>query len=78
MVLEFKPLNAPLSMGQRITLKQMVRKGFTVWMVWGDENIEVGVMDAAGDVKFVAGPLTPDELAARVARWFEQATRGEL
>lgn len=77
---EYKPSGASIGMGQRIMLKQLVRKGFDVWVVWGgdsnDENslIEVGAMDRHGDVKFV-DKMPLSRLAERTVDWFEQASK---
>jgi len=74
LVQEYKPSGAALGMGQRILLKQLVRKGFDVWVVWGTGPVEVGVMDRYGDVKFVDN-MPREKLAERVAEWFAQATK---
>jgi len=74
LVMEYKPEGASIGMGQRITLKQMVRKGFDVWVVWGNGPIEVGAMDKYGDVKFV-DKMSREKLAERAVEWFNQADK---
>lgn len=75
LVMEFKPLGAPLPMGQRLTLKALVRKDMDVWIVWEgkDEKVEVGAMDRNGNVPFVEA-MRQNRLRLRVAEWFREAS----
>lgn len=74
LVMEFKPKGAPLPMGQRLTLKALVRLGMDVWVVWEDgERAEVGAMDRNGNVPFVED-MRQNRLRRRVADWFKDAS----
>jgi hypothetical protein len=70
--MEFKPGGAPLPLGQRLTLKALVRQGWDVWVAWeqDDGSVHVGAMDRRGEVPFVE-ELTQDELTERVTDWWE-------
>lgn len=75
LVLEFKPKGAPLPLGQRLTLKNLVRMGTDVWVVWhnaGEDRCEGGVMDRNGNVNFIE-EMRVARLRRRVADWFKQA-----
>ena len=76
LVQEFKPKGAPLPLGQRLTLKALVRLGMDVWVVWeelGTEVVEVGAMDRNGNVPFVE-TMRRNRLRRRVAEWFTNAS----
>lgn len=75
LVLEFKPAGASLPLGQRLTLKQLVRAGMDVWVVWGEDLdfIQVGAVDKRGDVPFVAD-MTVNRLKRYVADWFKEVS----
>ncbi len=75
LIQEFKPGHAPLPMGQRLTLKALVRLGMDVWVVWeqDDGKVEVGAMDRNGNVPFVEA-MTRNRLKRRVTDWFEEAS----
>lgn len=75
LVMEFKPGGAPLPLGQRLTLKRLVRLGMDVWVVWEDgERVEVGAMDRNGEVPFVS-EMRKNKLARKVQQWFEEASK---
>ena len=77
LVAEFKPKGAPLPMGQRLTLKALVRLGMDVWVVWEDEDrAEVGAMDRHGNVPFVED-MRQNRLRRRVSDWFREASEEE-
>jgi len=80
LVLEFKPEGMPLPMGQRLTLKAMVRTGyFDVWVVWegtDGRTCQVGVMDRNGSVNFIA-KLRIEQLGHKVEEWHLAASREE-
>jgi hypothetical protein len=77
LVMEFKPKGAPVPLGQRLTLKHLVRIGADVWVVWEDgERVEVGAMDRHGNVPFVE-EMRKNRLRKRVTDWFHEATRDE-
>ena len=77
LLMEYKSPGAPVHMGQRIMLKRLVRRGFDVWVVWGDQAdddspVQVGVMTERGDFDEVHD-MTAAELGRAVAAWFENA-----
>jgi len=74
LVMEFKPEGGPLPMGQRLTLKQLVRKGMDVWVVWElpEEWVQVGSMDRNGNVLFIED-MRVNRLRRRVSEWFKGA-----
>jgi hypothetical protein len=77
LVMEFKPKGAPLPMGQRLTLKALVRLGMDVWVVWEDgDKAEVGAMDRHGNVPFVE-TMRVNRLRRRVSEWFQEASEDE-
>jgi hypothetical protein len=80
LVQEFKPKGAPLPMGQRLTLKALVRLGMDVWVVWEDDQdsdrVEVGSMDRNGNVPFVES-MRKGRLRRRVADWYTDASKEE-
>src|SRR5688500_18527362 len=52
LMLETKPMNQGISMGQRITYRTFVKMGCHVWVVWHDadkEEVRVGRMDERGE-----------------------------
>lgn len=75
LVLEFKPKQGALGMGARITYRALVRLGMDVWVVWQDNDhmVVVGTMDKRGEI-IAPVLMTEDELAERVAAWFESHT----
>jgi hypothetical protein len=77
LVLEFKPQGAPLPMGQRLTLKALVRLGMDVWVVHELKGgkVKVGAMDRNGNVPF-SDTVTVARLRANVAEWFRSADEG--
>ena len=79
LVMEFKPGRAGIPMGQRITLKRLVRQGFDVWVVWEDEDgthAEVGAMDRNGNVEFVKR-MTINQLRQAVTKWHTAAVEDD-
>ena len=77
LVLEYKPGVAPLPLGQRLTLKQLVRLGMDVWVVWhddGNDTCKVGSMNRNGDVNFIE-EMRVTKLRAKVRGWFEEASK---
>lgn len=76
LVLEMKPGNAPMPLGQRLTLKNFVRMGVDVWVIWGEGPVEVGEMDRYGNVKFIE-KMTLAKLKRKVTGWFEDADADE-
>ena len=74
LAIEFKPTGETIPQGQLITLKTLVKKGWTVWIVWGDGPVEVGPMDTQGNV----GPveeMSLKKLCQKVKAWREAAAR---
>lgn len=79
LVVENKPGGAPIPMGQRITLKTLVRLGMEVWVAWEHEDgkhAEVGVMDKHGNVNFIER-ITVTKLKNKVVEWFLAAGKDE-
>ena len=80
LVMEFKPKGVPLPLGQRLTLKALVRTGADVWVVWENttdrERVEVGAMDRAGNVPFVED-MRLNRLRRRVTEWYQEASHVE-
>lgn len=81
LILETKPPGASIPLGQRITFKAFVKTGkVTVWVAWADnkaETVEVGAMDARGEVPFVEKmPLR--KFIQRITEWYAAADKGEL
>lgn len=78
LVLEFKPGGAPLPMGQRLTLRALVRTGADVWVVWEKPDdtghVDVAVMDRHGSTKFTAR-ITVSKLRSKVSEWYTEATQ---
>lgn len=77
LVMEFKPKGQGLPLGQRLTLKALVRQGWDVWVVWeeDDQHVQAGAMDKRGDIPFVEDLLT-EELSDRVSAWWREASEG--
>jgi hypothetical protein len=75
LVMEFKPHGMGLPLGQRLTLKALVRMGVDVWVVWEGEGekVEVGAMDRHGNVPFVE-ETRRNRLRKDVAAWFKEAS----
>lgn len=76
LVQEFKPEGAPLPLGQRLTLKALVRLGMDVWVEWeakDGKHVDVGSMDRNGNVPFVE-TLRRAQLANRISTWFQEAS----
>ncbi len=76
LVIEFKPNNASLPLGQRLTLKHLVRTGADVWVVWhddGEAKARVGSMDRNGNVNFIED-MRITKLRSKVRAWFEEAS----
>jgi len=70
--LELKPAGVRLPTGQRLLLRTMARKDIDVWVVWertDEHEVEVGVMDKTGEVRFVER-MPEKALARRVGRWW--------
>lgn len=78
LVMEFKPEGAPLPMGQRLTLKALVRLGMDVWVVheYPDSWVEVGAMDKNGAVPF-SERMRQVRLRRLVADWFRDVNEEE-
>lgn len=78
LVQEFKPGNAPLPLGQRLTLKALVRLGMDVWVVHEHpgEKVTVGAMDRNGDVPFEED-MTQAKLRRKVSSWYEEVDRDQ-
>jgi hypothetical protein len=73
LVMEFKPEGVALQQGQRIALKNLVRKDFDVWVVrQGKTFHEVRMLDGRGDE---GDPYmwTSPELAFAVSDWLKEA-----
>lgn len=74
LVLEYKPPGEGLPLGQRITLKALVKTGlFTVWVVWhkdGFETCQVAALDAHGLTPFTAN-ISVIDLHDRVHEWLD-------
>ena len=69
LMLETKPLNGGLPLGQRITLRTFVKMGAWVWVCWGDKDtIHVGPMDTRGEVPFTE-EMNVAELITRITDW---------
>lgn len=77
LILEMKPKGAPVPLGQRLTLKNFVRMGCDVWVIWGDgPTVEAGEMDRNGNVNFIA-KLSIAKLKNKVTGWFKEAEETE-
>lgn len=76
LVMEFKPNGAPLPLGQRLTLKALVRLGMDVWVVWEKDrdHVQVGAMDRHGNVPFIEDTRRT-KLRRKVSEWFEESSR---
>jgi hypothetical protein len=78
LVMEFKPKGVPLTRGQAIAMKRMVKKGFEVRVVWGEGDlVDVGDLKESGRLavrKDVPKPL----LALEVGAWFAAHVRSEV
>lgn len=72
LVFEFKPAGASIPLGQRLLLKRFVRFGCDVWVIWEgrEDTHEVGAMDRAGNVPFVA-KVSTQGLRQRVREWWQ-------
>jgi len=78
LVQEYKPAGVPVTKGQRIALKRLVRKGFDVQVVWGDGDLlDVGALDKYG--LFTTRRDVPKaQLAQEVGQWFADHVRSEV
>lgn len=74
LVIEFKPADMRVGMGQFITLKALEAMGIEVWLVKGD-GPEVEVQCLEGGQWRDDAVTTVDQLAASVAAWFEEASK---
>jgi hypothetical protein len=70
LMVELKPAGVPIPLGQRLLLRAMVRRGIDVWVVNGEGPVEVGSMDALGEVRFVATLPDADALGGKVRKWW--------
>jgi len=78
LVLEFKPKGVPVTRGQAIAMKRMVKKGFEVWVVWGEgDEVDVANLHANGHMTRAVGVPKP-VLAAKVGEWFREHVRTEV
>lgn len=71
--MEFKAPGEVIPLGQRITLKTLVRQGWCIWVVYhedGSKSCEVGQMDRHGNVPFKE-VMSIDKLKQRVAEWLK-------
>lgn len=79
LVIELKPKGVPIPLGQRLTLKALVRLGMDVWVVWETpegKRVEVGAMDRSGNTPFVED-MTVNRLRRKVVDWYNEASREE-
>lgn len=76
LVMEFKEGGAPVHLGQRITLKEMVKTGiFEVWVVWelsDGKHVEVGSLNKRGTVDFVE-KMSKQKLLSKALGWYKEA-----
>jgi hypothetical protein len=80
LILEFKPEKAHLPLGQRLTLKNFVRMGADVWVVWehnDGDHASVGAMDRNGNVQFVEENVRLRVLRQHISKWYSQASEEE-
>lgn len=77
LMLELKPAGAPISTGARLTFREFARQGYDCWAVWdeGDGTVVLGKFDRAGRVRVREEPMTQDELATRIAKWWNDGYR---
>lgn len=74
LVIEFKPIDMRVGMGQLITLKALEAIGMEVWLVRGDgPSVTVECLDDGHWSEPAA--TTVDLLAQSVAAWFDEASR---
>lgn len=73
LVLEFKPKDMHVGMGQFITLKALEELGMEVWLVKGD-GPEVEVSCLEGGQWREDAITTVDQLATSIAAWFQEAS----
>jgi hypothetical protein len=69
---EYKEPNKRLSVGQRLLLRAMKKRGIEVWVAWGpykDGTYKAGPMDDAGETPFLQ-VLSEAELGAKVRQWW--------
>ena len=72
LVIEFKPAGERVGLGQRLTLRRLVRAGFDVWVVWekkGTDSVAAAVVDRSGNTAFIA-PSTVDGHAKAIRDWW--------
>lgn len=79
LMLETKPDGGYIPLGQKITLKALVRMGIHVWCVWEkkDGKVEVGAMDRRGEVPFVE-TMSMVKFVRKITDWYQAADQGEL
>lgn len=76
LVLEYKPPNGSVALGQRIALRHLVQSGFDVWVVrepssvTDDAKCEVALMDERGDLSPWI-PTTVLGLREMVRAWWD-------
>lgn len=74
LILEFKPKDMAMGMGQRITLKAFAKLGADVWVIYGDgPTVERTVLDAGGTERF-RQEMDVETLAQDVADWYADAS----
>lgn len=78
LIFEFKPKNAYISMGHRLTFRDMVRRGVDVWIAWdqGDGTVKVGAVDRHGKTPFIEHmPIA--KLRTQVRSWWNEGLDDE-
>lgn len=76
LIIEMKPDGQPLPLGQRLTLKALVRLGCDVWVVWENDagkRVKVGAMDRNGNTPFIED-MPVSRLRNKVASWYTDAS----
>jgi hypothetical protein len=74
LILEFKPKDMAMGMGQRITLKAFAKLGADVWVIYGDGPMVRRTILNAGGVEEYPWDMTVEELAEEVTDWYADAS----
>jgi hypothetical protein len=75
LILEMKPPGAFVSVGAKLTFRELVRKGCDVWVIWGPDShghVELAHVTKGGNLTSRVN-LKLAEAAALVAQWWSEA-----
>jgi len=74
LALEFKPQDAFISMGHRLTFGLLVRLGFDVWILWEqkDGTVKVGAVNVKGHTPIISAAMPRVKVAQLIREWWDE------